>query len=264
MAHDEFLEHGNGFFSNFPMPRSLVGFVEQSAYVGFGLMCRSYTDQWCTTAWNTTKACDYKKTVPPTMTPEKQAIYEILNLLETHIDKGRPAFSAGYILSFKNSLTVDLRRNKLEQQMSDGPATSADGILMSLDQLYAEAIDKEVAVATEEELGCDGDDAELEASRQLESAAKKSKSNKKMMEPYAKMGEDITALGLEILRGRNILEIRAELARRSKEKSLLRQCIVNYFGKDQEKSSVSLVPNSEYMGFWQRFVRLDKNNLHLT
>ena len=53
VAHDEFLEHGNGFFSKFPMPRSLVGFIEQSVYVGFGLWCRAYTDRWYTTAWKT-------------------------------------------------------------------------------------------------------------------------------------------------------------------------------------------------------------------
>ena len=42
------------------MSRSLVGFVEQSVYVGFGLMCQAYTDRWYTTAWNMMKASDYQ------------------------------------------------------------------------------------------------------------------------------------------------------------------------------------------------------------
>ena len=85
VAHDKFLEHSNVFFSNFPMPRLLVGFVEQSVYLGFGLMCRVYTDQSYMTAWNMMKTSDYQKTA--TMTPEKKAIYEILNLFETHVNK---------------------------------------------------------------------------------------------------------------------------------------------------------------------------------
>ena len=70
-------------------------------------------------------------------------------------------------------------------------------------------------------------------------------------------------LGRE-LRGKNILEVRAESARRTKERNVLRQCIVNYLGKEQGNSSVSLVRNSEHMASWQRFVRRNKNNLHLT
>ena len=263
-AIDEHLKHGNGFFSNFPMPRSLIGFVEQSVYVGFGLMCRAFTDRWYTTAPNTDKACDYQKTVPPTMTPEKKAIYKMFHLLETHIEKGRPSFSAGYVLSIKNKLTIDLERKKLEGEINDSPETSADGILMSLDELYAESIDKEVAVTTEEELECDGEEAASDASIQPEASGKKARSRKKKAEPYAQMGEDITAIGFELLSERNILEVRAELDRRSKLKNTLRQCIVNYLGNEQERSNVSLVPNTQYVGSWQRFVRTNKNNLHLT
>ena len=150
--------------------------------------------------------------------------------------------------------------------MSDGPATSADGILISLDELYAEAVDKQVAVTSEEELECDGDKLNRLSSREL-STGKKLKSGKKVTKlsgPYAKMGEDISALGLATLRAKNILEVRAESARRTKERNVLRQCIVNYLGKEQGNSNVSFVRNSEHMGSWQRFVRRNKNNLHLT
>jgi hypothetical protein len=210
------------------------------------------------------KASDYQKTLPPTMTPEKRAIYEILNLLETHVNKSQPPFSVGYISSIKNSSTVDLKRKKIEGQIYGGPATSANGVLILMDELYTEAVDKEIAVTTKEELECDGNEAVQEVSMELQSNAKKSKSSKKTMEPYAKMGEDSSSLELEILCVKNIVEVRAELARRTKERNVLRQCIVNYLGKEQDNSSVSLVTSSEHMGSWQRFVRRNKNNLHLT
>ena len=44
VVHDEFLEHGNCFFSNFPVPESLTSFAFQSNYVGIGLMCKRHTD----------------------------------------------------------------------------------------------------------------------------------------------------------------------------------------------------------------------------
>ena len=172
----------------------------------------------------------------------------------------------GYITSIKEALTVDLTRNKLEGQISNGPSTSADIILISLDELYAEVVDKQVAVTTEEELECDGDEVTRLSSMDL-SSVKKSKSAKKVTkvsEPYAKMGEDVSSLGLETLRAKNILEVRAESARRTKERNVLCQCIVNYLGKEQGNSNVSFVRNSEHMGSWQRFVRRNKNNLHLT
>ena len=49
VAHDEFLEHGNRFFSNSPSPKTLTSFAFQSNYVGIGLMCKCHTDIWCST-----------------------------------------------------------------------------------------------------------------------------------------------------------------------------------------------------------------------
>ena len=230
------------------MSRSLVGFVAQSVCAGFGLMCRAYTDRLYMTAWNTTKASDHQKTVPLTMTPEKKAIYEKFHLLETHVNKSQPPFAIGYATSMKKSLTIDPKRKKLKGQMSDGPSTSADGIFISLDELYAKAINKEVAVAAKEELECDGEEVE-QARMELESTAKKSKISKKKKDIYPKIGGDVSSLGLATLREKNILESRAELTRRSKEKNL-RQCIVNYLGKEQGKAvSISLLSTSEYRGF---------------
>ena len=144
--------------------------------------------------------------------------------MDTHVNKRRSPFSVGYITSIKESLTVDLTRNKLKGQMSNGPSISADGILISLDELYAEAVDKQVAVTSEEELECDGDKLNRLSSREL-STGKKLKSGKKVTKlsgPYAKMGEDISSLGLETLRGKNILEVRTESACRTKERNVLR------------------------------------------
>ena len=46
VCHDEFLEHGNRFFSEFPLPRSLMGFADHSLYVGYALMCRACGTQF--------------------------------------------------------------------------------------------------------------------------------------------------------------------------------------------------------------------------
>jgi len=85
VAHDEFLEHGNRFFSNFPLPKTLTSFAFQSNYVGIGLMCKWHTDIWCSTVWRGDDYTgNYKPSVDPSMTPEKKLIYEVFCLLKTH------------------------------------------------------------------------------------------------------------------------------------------------------------------------------------
>jgi hypothetical protein len=58
-------------------------------------MCRA-TDGWYTTSNTSAKISDYQKTVLPTMTPEKKAIYEIFVLLDTHVRKQLISTSYGY------------------------------------------------------------------------------------------------------------------------------------------------------------------------
>ena len=53
VAQDEFLEHGNRFFSEFSLPSSLRGFEMQSWYVGIGLMCKRFTNHLYTTVVKT-------------------------------------------------------------------------------------------------------------------------------------------------------------------------------------------------------------------
>ena len=90
--------------------------------------------------------------------------------------------------------------------MSDGPATSADGISISMDELYAKAIDKKVAITTEEEL--EGDDEEVEqAGMKLESTVKtkKSKISKRKKIFTQKWGEIFLFLDGQVLCGRIFL-----------------------------------------------------------
>ena len=63
VAHDEFLEHGNRFFSEFLMPRSLEGFVSQSVYVGVGLQSKEFSDMWYTTRFKGDDKKSYNKSV---------------------------------------------------------------------------------------------------------------------------------------------------------------------------------------------------------
>ena len=97
------------------MPRSLAGFIKQSLYVGYGLMCSAFIDTWYTTSYNLDKVANCQRTVAPSMTHERRAIYEIFVLLETHVNKKWSPFSCGYVLSIKNRMTVDLKRDKLER-----------------------------------------------------------------------------------------------------------------------------------------------------
>jgi len=39
------------YFSEFPMPNTLTSFASQSNYVGLGLMCKRFTDLWCSISW---------------------------------------------------------------------------------------------------------------------------------------------------------------------------------------------------------------------
>jgi len=78
VAHDKFLEHGNRFFSDFPMPKSLEGFANQSLYVGVGLQRKQFTNRWYTTKFETDDDMpNYHSTVKPSMTPERKLVYEV-------------------------------------------------------------------------------------------------------------------------------------------------------------------------------------------
>ena len=72
--------------------------------------------------------------------------------MDTHLNSGRSNFGLGYVLSIKDKITVDLKCSKLEKGMADGPATIADIILISLDELYAETITRRAQVDGAEEV----------------------------------------------------------------------------------------------------------------
>ena len=72
VVNDEFLEHGNRFYSVFPM-------------VGLGFLCRKFCDLWYTINWQEHTLTTYTASVKPKMTPEKWLIYEVFKLLSLHI-----------------------------------------------------------------------------------------------------------------------------------------------------------------------------------
>ena len=133
-------------------------------------------------------------------------------------------------------MTVDLKRDKLEAEIKDGPATSADGILITLDQLYKEAVDKQVAVSADDEVAKE-DDCEPDEETHEDGAAPVMQKDKK---PHEKMGEDITYLGRQQLMDKDIIQMRLEKERISKEKCMLRSCIVNYLEKASEVETVKI------------------------
>ena len=218
---------------------------------------------WYTTAHKPFKPANYTSTVPPSMTPEKKALYELSVVMETHVDKGRLPFSIGYISSMKDKLTVDLKQSKIENQMRDGPETSADGILISLNKLYSEAVNKEVPVDEREEMN-DGEmeDADNPEASPPPSRPKLDRATKKKV--HEKMGEDIGALGMEKLLSRNILTIRDEKRRIAEEKCLLRKCIVSFLSKPKPALVVDLMTEEGNTISWQKYMRSRCNNLELS
>ena len=141
MAQDEFLEHGNRIFSEFPMPRSLTGFARQSIYVGIALMTKQFSNFWYTVRFKLDREATYNRSVAPVMTPEKRVIYEIMTLMKSETEDSNRQLHKSYVVERVDSkITTELKRTKLEGQINDCPATSADDMLKTLDQIYEESI----------------------------------------------------------------------------------------------------------------------------
>ena len=133
------------------MPKSLVGFAQQSIYVGVGLMCKQFTDKWYTTKHKEEDISDYGRTVVPTMTPEKSTVNKLFSLLETHVfDDKRTKFDKTYVSSVKKNLSTDLKHTVLENSTKEGPKTSADRMSLTLSDVYQQSIDDQAVNESEE------------------------------------------------------------------------------------------------------------------
>ena len=232
VAHDEFLEHGNRFFFNFPLPKTLTSFAFQSNYVGIGLMCKRHTDTWCTSSWKGDVARDYTKSVPPSMTPEKKLLYQVIAKLNTHIvDPRRTKFDKTYVMSVKDALTINLKRTVLENSMKYAPPTSADDILKSVTSVMEEELTAGIDPVEEGEL----EQHELEnimgnnelATIDEESAlpdTRQSFSKKTMHDLFF---ENPWEIGRGKFAEKDVLRLRDEKVRRLTVKCKVRQCILN-------------------------------------
>ena len=86
-------------------------------------MCRKFNDIWYTTKFKGYTVADYQENVAPVMTPEKKLLYQVFCVLETHCEKGRCQPSTEYVLSAKKDLSIDLKRQVLENAMKAPPPT---------------------------------------------------------------------------------------------------------------------------------------------
>ena len=122
----------------------LATHLTQVRCTGTGLMCKQFTDLWYSSVWTGDETPDYKKSVSPMMTPEKQLIYEVFTLLGTaKVIPIRSSFRSDFVASIKGKgNTVNLRRKVLERIIHDLPSTSCDNILASLDLVYGESINR--------------------------------------------------------------------------------------------------------------------------
>ena len=82
--------------------------------------------------------------------------------------------------------------------------------------------------------------------------------------PYAKMREDVTKSGCEILAKTYIVAVREEKRRILEQKNLLRECIVHYLSHQAVNNLVHFFEPSSHVGVWQCRVGKTKNNLQLT
>ena len=163
------------------------------------------------------------------MTPERQFIYEIFKLLNTHQpDPKRIEFSKNYISSVKDEITTELRREVLESRMKDGPTTSCDDILATLSEVYEKTIDAETPDTAGEELSRDelSEEAPIEAEPESNNIQQQwGKLKKKIMHDL--IGDDLWTLGREKWEERDILRLRDEAKRLLVKKARVRRCIIN-------------------------------------
>ena len=135
-------------------------------------------------------------------------------------DTSRVSITKTCVSLVKDDVTTDLKRNKLEKQIQDGPATSADGILASLEQVYLESINKEVTDDADKDYEDNEREEQVESqavSRRQASSSKREKVAKKEMNPL--MGKDIRKLGFaSFAKKANVVLTRAEADRRREDK----------------------------------------------
>ena len=271
VAHDEFLEHGNRFFSEFSTPKSVVAFCNQSLYVGVGLMSKQMTNKWYTTKMRSDDNIpDYQSTVKPSMTPEKQMLYQVFVLLKTHVvNPRRKKFDMKYVSSIEDEITVVLKRTVLERSMKEAPTTSADDLLKCLSDLYQQSIDSIGGVNQEEELDA-GETDHLEREPADVCRVPESRTGrKKVGEKIAKrqmnkqISDDHWVLGKKEFEKSDVVSERANALSKREKKTTLRRCIMKTIHEKKTKSVVSIPDDVDYMSSLQRHVRKTNNNLHL-
>ena len=265
VAHDEFLEHGNRFFSNFPVPKTLISFAFQSNYVGIGLMCKRHTDLWCSASWKGGVPHNYKPHVKPIMTPEKRLLYQVFAKLSTHIaDNARVNFNKAYVSSVKSKLTIDLKRSVLGNSMSYSTPTSANDILKSITGVFETVHQFDPLAEGELEAGeiVNVPTAAPLATIPEDTPLVVENFTKAVMSPL--FFDDPWAKGRATFAEKDILAIRVECVRRLVLKSRVRRCILNGI-EDMVTSSESVVVGMESdvrPESWS-FVRSMPNNLGL-
>ena len=277
VAHDEFLENGNHFFSQFSLPSSLRGFEQQSWMVGIGLMCKRFTNRWYSSGTNTTAMNSYKPSVASKMLPEMKLIYQVFGLLNTHIILlERTKFYLDFVTSCKDEIDIDLRRETLEKSMHEREQTSADNMFDAVNNVYIESIDN----AGIDPTLADGDDegemdpvdaaANSEETRPMADNAPttkgKSKSKKiRKKEMHVNISSDVRTLGDSKLVSRDIIRKRAARARVQKVKSNLREAIMNSISEMKSREENTSVGSEMSIGVspWHWHTRNSPNSLDL-
>lgn len=80
-------------------------------------------------------------------------IYQVLQLMKTDINTSCSMFKVGHIISINKQLSIILKQDKLKSFITKATKTYSDGgVLVTLDELYAETVNKNTQVGGAEEV----------------------------------------------------------------------------------------------------------------
>ena len=198
------------------------------------------------------------------MTPEKKLIYEVFGLLKTHnVNPLRISFKKSFVMSISDSLTIDLKREVLENSMHVAPSTSANSILDTVNEATA-GVD---AIADQEMDPSDvvNNPVQTELDPIPEDTAlpdSVEKSTKKVMHDL--IFKDPWEEGRASFVKKDVLNLCAEQARRLKVKTDVRRCIFNGMRELANRSKTVVVGlEMSVRSEWWEYIHSHCNNLGL-
>ena len=146
--------------------------------------------------------------------------------------------------------------------MKESPATSADGILSTLNQVFDKK-DGSAGIDAIADGELNADDLptieEADESREKSAPAKDKVMHRKL---HDHISDDPWKIGMELFSKKDVIGLREAAAIRRQKKSQIRECIMNAINSDyQRKTSVSVGTEMQGRPCWQKQIRAVPCNL---